>query len=113
MEKVPGFVPYKFLDLKCYASTEWLAEGKKKYRRVFESAELTYVYTEFSFYNKLFDESDWDVKVNLKCHELSPEGLRVKEICRSSRSLKSFRSCRGRSASACVCSATCWPDTSS
>ena len=31
MEKVPGFVPYKFLDLKCYASTEWLAEGKKKY----------------------------------------------------------------------------------
>ncbi len=81
MEKVPGFVPYKFLDLKCYASTEWLAEGKKKYRRVFESAELTYVYTEFSFYNKLYDESDWDVKVNLKCHELSPEGLRVKEIC--------------------------------
>lgn len=81
MEKVPGFIAYKFLDLKCYASTEWLAEGKKKYRRVFESTELTYVYTEFSFYNKLFDEQDWDVKVNLKCHELSPEGLRIKEIC--------------------------------
>jgi SpoVK/Ycf46/Vps4 family AAA+-type ATPase len=80
-EKVPGFIAYKFLDLKCYASTEWLAEGKKKYRRVFESAELTYIYTEFSFYNKLFDEQDWDVKVNLKCHELSPEGLRIKEIC--------------------------------
>ena len=81
LEKGPGFVAYKFLDLKCYASTEWLAEGKKKYRRVFESTELTYVYAEFSFYNKLFDEQDWDVKVNLKCHELSPEGLRVKEMC--------------------------------
>lgn len=80
-EKGPGFIPYKFLDLKCYASTEWLAEGKKKYRRVFESAELTYIYTEFSFYNKLFDEQDWEVKVNLKCHELSSDGLRVREIC--------------------------------
>ncbi len=81
LEKGPNFVAYKFLDIKCYASTEWLAEGKKKYRRVFESSELTYVYAEFSFYNKLFDEQDWEVKVNLKCHELSPEGLRIKEIC--------------------------------
>lgn len=80
-EKDPNFVAYKFLDLKCYASTEWLAEGKKKYRRVFESSELTYVYAEFSFYNKLFDEKDWEVKVNLKCHELSPEGVRIKELC--------------------------------
>jgi SpoVK/Ycf46/Vps4 family AAA+-type ATPase len=61
---------YKFKDLKVYASTEWLADGKKKYRRVFENMEISYLYVELSFYNKLFDEEDWSTKVKLKCFRI-------------------------------------------
>ncbi len=71
---------YKYKDLKIYASTEWLADGKKKYRKVFESLETTYLYAELSFYNKLFDEGEeWDVKVNLKCFKLF--GEKKESVC--------------------------------
>ena len=80
-EKEAGFVPYKFKELKVYASTEWLADGKKKYRKVFESQEVTYLYCEFSFYNKLFDERAWDVNVDLRCFELGPSDERLWEVC--------------------------------
>lgn len=62
---------YKFRALKVYASTEWLADNKKKYRQVFDRYETTYVYAELSFYNKLFDEDDWDVHVELKCYSIN------------------------------------------
>lgn len=69
---------YKFRDLKVYASTEWLADNKKKYRQVFDRYETTYVYAELSFYNKLFDEEEWEIEVELKCYSLK-KGR--KEIC--------------------------------
>ena len=58
---------YKFRDLKIFSSTEWLANNEKKYRLVFDESECTFIYCELSFFNKLFDESDWDVNINLKC----------------------------------------------
>lgn len=60
-------IRYKFRDLKVFGSTEWLANNEKKYRLVYDEAECTFVYCELSFYNKLFDENDWDVRMNLKC----------------------------------------------
>ncbi len=57
---------YKYKGLKIYSSSEWMAHSSKKYRRVFDKAELSYIRVEFSFYNKLFDEEDWDAKVNIK-----------------------------------------------
>lgn len=54
-------------DLKVHGSDEWMADGTKKYRRVFDRYELSYVYVEFSFFNKLFDEEDWDLNVTLEC----------------------------------------------
>lgn len=80
-EKETEFVSYKFRDLKVYASTEWLADGKKKYQQVFEKSETGYIYAEFSFFNKLFDEKEWEVKVQLKCHELDEKFNKVKELC--------------------------------
>ncbi|MEY4107559.1 MAG: hypothetical protein RL181_1901 [Bacteroidota bacterium] len=74
----PGPQKYKFKDLKVYASTEWLADNKKKYRQVFDRFETTYIYAELSFFNKLFDEDDWDVEVQLKCYALK-KGRR--EVC--------------------------------
>jgi len=74
----PGYKRFKFRELKVYASTEWLADNKKKYRQVFDRYETTYVYAELSFYNKLFDEKDWDIDVVLKCYSLKKG---KKEIC--------------------------------
>ncbi len=71
---------YKFKDLKIYASTEWLADGKKKYRTVFENTETTYLYAELSFYNKLFDEEDWDTKIKLKAFRVKEKSNR-EELC--------------------------------
>jgi SpoVK/Ycf46/Vps4 family AAA+-type ATPase len=70
---------YKFKDMKVYSSDEWMANATKKYRTVFDRAETTYLRTEFAFYNKLFDESDWKAKINLKCFELT--GSTRKELC--------------------------------
>lgn len=69
---------YKFKELKVYASTEWLADNKKKYRQVFDRYEITYVYAELSFHNKKFDVEDWDIEVELRCYYLR-KGR--KEIC--------------------------------
>lgn len=73
-----GTKNYKFKELKVYASTEWLADNKKKYRQVFDRYEATYIYAELSFYNKLFDVEDWEIEVELKCFTLKKG---KKELC--------------------------------
>lgn len=69
---------WKFRDLKIYASTEWLADNKKKYRQVFDRYETSYVYAELSFHNKYFDVEDWEVNVELRCYSIKKV---KKEIC--------------------------------
>jgi len=60
---------YKFKALKVYSENEWLFDSKKKYRKVFEKSQLTYMDAELSLYNKLFDEEDWKLTVNLKAFD--------------------------------------------
>lgn len=69
---------WKFRELKIYASTEWLADNKKKYRQVFDRHETTYIYAELSFHNKYFDVEDWEVNVELRCFAVKKQ---KKEIC--------------------------------
>ena len=76
---------FKFKELKVYSSTEWLADNRKKYRQVFDRYTTTFVYAELSFYNRLFDQEDWDVAVDMVCYSLR-KGKR--EICRLSLSKK-------------------------
>ena len=76
--KYPELKNFKFRELKVYASTEWLADNKKKYRQVFDRYETTYIYAELSFYNKMFDVEDWEINVKLKCYSLK-KGR--KEVC--------------------------------
>ena len=76
--KYPDSKNFKFRELKVYASTEWLADNKKKYRQVFDRYETTYIYAELSFYNKMFDLEDWEINVKLKCFSLK-KGR--KEVC--------------------------------
>lgn len=70
---------FKYKDLKVYASTEWLANGKRKYRRVFDNAETTFIHVELSFYNKHFDEQDWEAEVVLKATAIKDKTR--KELC--------------------------------
>ncbi|HEY0031616.1 MAG TPA: AAA family ATPase [Bacteroidia bacterium] len=70
---------YKLKDVKVYSSDEWMANATKKYRTVFDRMETTYLRTEFSFYNKLFDEAEWSAKITLK--SFSDESGTRKELC--------------------------------
>lgn len=58
---------YLFRNLKVYASTEWLADNKKKYRTVYDENEVSYIYCEFSFFNLQFRRKDWPIKLRIKC----------------------------------------------
>jgi len=67
---------YKLKDIKTYASREWLAEGKKRYRTVYEVNELSYIYVECNLINKKIDtEETWKFKGQLKCYEQSGKHL--------------------------------------
>ncbi len=71
--------PYKFKSLNIYSSPEWMANSTKKYRKVFDKAEVSYIRWEFNFYNKLFDEEDWNANIAIKAFEL--KGSERVEIC--------------------------------
>jgi SpoVK/Ycf46/Vps4 family AAA+-type ATPase len=77
---------YKFKDLKIFSSTETMDGNTKKYRRVFDNMETTYLYGELSFYNKLFDEEDWSAKVTIKAFSLKKD--EKKELCSIDRELQ-------------------------
>lgn len=79
MSKETGFIRYKFKELQSYCDTEWLGDAKKKYRKVFNKSEVGYLYAEFSFYNKLFDEEDWSCQVVITCNKI--EGREKTKIC--------------------------------
>jgi SpoVK/Ycf46/Vps4 family AAA+-type ATPase len=70
---------YKFKSLLVYSSDEWMANSTKRYRTVFDRNETTYMRVEFAFYNKLFDEEDWECKVELKA--IRADGKDRKELC--------------------------------
>ena len=72
-------IKYKFKDLKVYSSDEWMADGTKKYRRVYDRYETTYMRTELSFFNKLFDEEDWEGSFRIKCFFVN--GSQKNELC--------------------------------
>ena len=59
---------YKFKSLKVFASDEWLANRTREYRTVFDRMETTYISGELAFYNKLFDERDWECLVTMKAY---------------------------------------------
>ena len=71
---------YKFKDLLIYSSNESFEGNKKKYRRVFDNKETRYMYAELSFYNKLFDEENWDVEIMLKAFKVNADGTK-NELC--------------------------------
>lgn len=72
-------VKYKFRSIKVHSSDEWMADATKKYRRVYDRFETTFLRVEFSFFNKLFDEEEWETNIRVKCFAL--QGGEKKELC--------------------------------
>lgn len=68
---------FKFKSLNVYSNNEWMANSGKRYRTVFDAAEVDYIRCELAIYNKLFDEKDWSATLNLKAIN-EADG---KEIC--------------------------------
>ncbi len=62
---------YKYRDMKVHSSDEWMADATKKYRKVYDRFETTYMRVELSFFNKLYDEEEWEANVRLKCFHLN------------------------------------------
>ncbi|MES2622161.1 MAG: AAA family ATPase [Bacteroidota bacterium] len=69
---------YKFKTLRVFASDEWLANRSREYRTVFDRSETTYISAEIAFYNKMFDEQDWETTITLKA--FSHVGGKKKEL---------------------------------
>ncbi|QQR99136.1 MAG: AAA family ATPase [Sphingobacteriales bacterium] len=57
---------FKLKHINVYGSTEWMANSTKKYRTVYDVAEVDYLNAEVAIYNKLFDEEDWSCKIEIK-----------------------------------------------
>lgn len=62
---------YKFKELKVHSSDEWMADGTKKYRQVYDRHETTFLRLELSFFNKLFDEEEWEATIRTTCSFLT------------------------------------------
>jgi SpoVK/Ycf46/Vps4 family AAA+-type ATPase len=76
---------YKFKSLKPYSWSK--AYGKiKKFRKVYDRWEINYLSVELSFYNKLFDEKDWTVKVTLQAHSVE-DGQKTTVHCVENKSI--------------------------
>ncbi len=69
----------KFRSLKIYSSSEWMIDSTKKYRRVFDKSEISYLRTELSFYNKEFDNKEWEAKITIKAFKITEQ--KRKKIC--------------------------------
>lgn len=77
---------YKFREIKVHSSDEWMADGTKKYRQVYDRYETTHLRVELSFFNKLFDEEEWEANISLKC--LYVNGSSSRELCNLSQQRK-------------------------
>lgn len=63
---------YVFKSLQTYSSNEWMANATKKFRSVFDSAELKQIGVVLSFYNTKFFEVDWKAEIQFTCFKEDP-----------------------------------------
>ncbi|MCF6171302.1 MAG: AAA family ATPase [Bacteroidales bacterium] len=76
---------YKFKSLRPYSWSKVVGDVKK-YRTVFDRWEINYLSVELAFYNKLFDEKDWQAEVTVKAFSVE-DGLKTTEHCTETKTL--------------------------
>ncbi len=77
---------YKLKSLNTFAWDRTIS-NLKKYRRVFDKHEINYLSVSLEFYNKLFDEEDWETNVTFKAFTYK-DAKKGKEHCSSSKEYK-------------------------
>lgn len=75
---------YKYNHLNVFGSVENFYKNAKTYRRVFDASECRYIYGELSFYNKLFDERDWECQSQMICTNVDTQ----EELCNMKKELQ-------------------------
>ncbi len=71
---------FKVKDHKFFCNKESLIHNSRKYRCVFEQSEITYLYTDFSFYNIKFNEVDWKASIKSICYRLDKNGKKTEKL---------------------------------
>jgi len=70
---------YKFKSLQTYAWDRAMG-ANRKFRKVFDKNEITFLSAELAFYNKLFDEEEWTAEIKLRA--VSMKGNKIgEEMC--------------------------------
>lgn len=59
-------VSIEFVSLKVYGDSEWF-NNEKKYRKVFDRSETTYISCEVGLLNKFYNEKDQKIKLRYRC----------------------------------------------
>ncbi|RLD89987.1 MAG: AAA family ATPase [Bacteroidetes bacterium] len=70
---------YKFKSLRTYSWNK-VVSNKKKFRKLFDRWELSYLSAELTFYNKLFDEENWSTEIVLKAFSIE-NGTKSTMLC--------------------------------
>ncbi|MEZ4909146.1 MAG: AAA family ATPase [Saprospiraceae bacterium] len=65
---------FKLKSLNTYTSPEWMAYERKKYRSVFLSKDVDYLYFEVALYNYMFGQENWNAQFQIICYK-KQEGL--------------------------------------
>lgn len=71
---------FKFKSLQSYAWDRAMG-SKRKFRKVFDKNEINYLSAELAFYNKLFDEEEWQANIQLRAIKINGNED-DKEICK-------------------------------
>ena len=70
---------FKFSSLKTYAWDRTIS-NTRKYRKVFDKQEINYLSVALEFYNKYFDEKDWETTICFKAYSIK-NNEKEKELC--------------------------------
>lgn len=80
-QKDPPTPRFHFISLRTHASSEWLAERSKRYRDVYDAAELTYIYASLSFHNLEFCRKEWEADITIRCHAIDSGWEVTGQVC--------------------------------
>ena len=58
---------YKVKSTRVYCSEDPLLDNERRYRKVYDAKEVNFIFCEFHFYNKLFDEFEWEAEIEFIC----------------------------------------------
>ena len=77
--------PYKYKSLNTYAWDRAMSQ-LRKFRRVFDKNEINYLSVSLEFYNKHFDEKDWEAKITLAASSIDGT-KKIKEYCTNTKTI--------------------------